>query len=236
MTTPRRRIPALLGCLALALATLGACGSDGDEADRPTETTAPDTEPGGSAGSGPGGDEPADAASPAGAGDEAPDGEGEGEADDGAGDAAPPGTSGDGGPCAAASALAEAFPGVAFGDPVPSTGEREVQDVAWSTVGCRWSSDSHEVRVQVAGPEGFADGFVCAEPLTGVGTHDVTPVDGLGDRAWWSWDDFQSGTGDLAACAGERRVDVTVRGPRGGDPIEEAEARRGATVLARALL
>ena len=240
MTSPRRLTLALLACLVLLL---GACGSDGDAAsdvDTESDATADDSAPTDDSdsagtedvGDGAGADGDSGSDSAGAEEDEGKDAGAESSDDD---DAA-----GDGGegPCAAGAVLGEAFPGAEFGDPIQSTGERGVQEVEWTTVGCRWESPTHEVRAQTAGPDDFEGGFVCAEPLDGpsAGMTETVVVDDLGDQAWWTWDDFQSGIGELAVCAGELRIDITVKGPRDGDPIDEASTLEGSKTLAEALL
>src|SRR5690606_19611096 len=91
-------------------------------------------------------------------------------------------------PCDAVAAdlVAEAFPGEAFGPPDRRTGTRGVNDVEWETTACRWESDTLEVRAAVAGPDDFADGFVCAEPITITSDETLVEVEGLGDQAWWT--------------------------------------------------
>lgn len=204
MKTTRRTILALAACAAL----LAACGSDSD-----------------------------DGAEETGASDmtsttvEAPDDEGSAEGEP-AGDGA--GADGPGDPCARSEqAVADAFPDLEFGAPRPSTGERSIQDLEWSTVGCHWDAEVREVRVQVAGPEGFDGAFECAEPLS-IGSLEVVPVSGVGEQAWWTWNDFRN-RGEVSACAGELRVDVEVIGHE-PDPITEDESRTAAEAIAAALL
>lgn len=204
---------ALFTCLALALA---ACGSDSD--DTTNVESDPDT-----------------TEAPTGSSTDEP------EPDASTGDAEPDETtdepaSGEG-PCAAGAVLGEALPGADFGEPTELTGDHGIQDVEWTSVGCSWESDTAQVRVHVAGPDDFADGFVCAEPLDGVaGADEISPVADLGDQGWFEWDDFQGGKGSLSVCAGERRIDVDVIGPRDGDPIDQETALAAATTIAEALL
>lgn len=117
----------------------------------------------------------------------------------------------------------------------PGQGDHGVQDVKWTPRTCRWMPSEVEVRVAIAGPDDFPEGFVCAEPL-GVWDDEVEVIDDLGDQAWFEWDDFQGGTGRLSGCAGELRLDISVAGPRDGTPISEDSARTAAVGLARDLL
>lgn len=212
MTTYRRLTCSLLACLAL---TLGACSSGDDTSTDDTSTEEPT----------------GDATTTT----ETTDDTSGGETD--AGDETDPGDETeevDVDPCTASAAFDEAFPGDEFDDPTELTGEQSVNDVKWTNAGCIWASPTQEVRVTAAGPDDFEDGFVCVEPLDGIA--EVEPVADLGDQAWWSWNDFQNGTGTLTVCSGESRVDITVAGPRDGEPIDADGARSGATVVADALL
>jgi len=248
----------LAAAVAIAGLVLGGCGSDDPDDDASSSTSAEDS----SAESGDGGDEATDdaavddAADDQGA-DDASDADGddaaggddagsddagsrdEDEGDDaGSGDGAGEGRASSAGidPCVALDIdeVGEAF-GLDLTEAGQLTGERTVQGVSWTTVACTWSSEAGaDVTAAVAGPDEFADGFTCAEPV-GV-LDDPTPIDGLGDQAWWTWDDFQGGKGDLAACAGELRVDVTVEGPREGPLLDEDQVREGSVAVAEALL
>lgn len=251
----------LAAAVAIAGLVLGGCGSDDPDDDASSSTTAEDS----AAESGDGGDDAAtddaaddevddqaaddtsDADGDDAAGDDdagsddagTDDGDEGDEGDDaGSGDGAGEGRASSAGidPCTALDIdeVGEAF-GLDLTEAGELTGERTVQGVSWTTIACTWSSEAgDDVTAAVAGPDEFAEGFTCAEPV-GV-LDDPTPIDGLGDQAWWTWDDFQGGKGDLAACAGELRVDVTVEGPREGPLLDEDQVREGSVAIAEALL
>lgn len=130
--------------------------------------------------------------------------------------------------------LGAALPGIDFEDPLPTSGTVGWQDVEWTITGCRWESPERVVDVDVADASDFVGGFQCVEPLARAA--EVSEVDGLGDRAWWIWDDFQGGEGRIVACQAEQWVSVEIRGDRSGPLIDEEETQAAALVIARALL
>jgi hypothetical protein len=131
-------------------------------------------------------------------------------------------------------ALAEALPGIDFEDPLPTSGTVGRRGVEWTVTGCRWRSPERVVDVDVADASDFPGGFQCVEPLERVA--EISEVDGLGDTAWWVWNDFQGGEGTIVACQGEQWVSVEIRGDRSGPLIDEEETRAAALVIARAVL
>lgn len=219
MIRPTTTIAGLTCCLALALA---GCSSSDGAADGSATTTSTATAATGAPEPATAGTEPErTSGSTAPAGQDAPDG---------------PATI-SAGTCEAVSAdlLAEAFPGVAFDAPQPTQGERRVNDVRWIAEACRWESATVTVRAAVAGPDGFTGGFVCAEPTGGVSEEGPVEVTGLGEQAWWTWDDFNGANANLAVCSGELRVDVDVDAPNGVE-VDPDAALEGAKAIAGALL
>jgi hypothetical protein len=143
--------------------------------------------------------------------------------------------SGTGGVCEIlASDDIESALGGAFEEGAPRTGEASVDGVEWTTTGCGWEGDAMDVTATIAPADAFPAGFECVEP--GISSGDVTSLDDLGALAWWTWDDFQGGTGTVIVCTDDTRIDVEVEGPRDGQPIDEAATRLGATTLATRLL
>lgn len=212
---------ATLACLPLALA---GCSSS-DEAGVATEATVTSTTTDGATGSLPGGGR---------SGDEQPEGS---SSDAGSERDTVVDDPGRGSPCDAVSPdlLGGAFPDVTFEAPETGQGQRGIGDTIWQTVTCRWESDVMRVRAAVAGPEGFEGGFVCAVPTRGVSKDEPVEVEDLGDRAWWTWDDFNGFDANLAVCAGELRVDIDVDAPDGVE-IDPVATRDGATAIVRALI
>ncbi|HEY8545323.1 MAG TPA: hypothetical protein VIL36_09760 [Acidimicrobiales bacterium] len=133
--------------------------------------------------------------------------------------------------------LAQAFPEVPFREPLDLTGTRGINDVEWTANGCVWESDIMDLRVVRAGPEGFSDGFVCAEPIQ-VGDPDgPVPVDGLGDQAWWKWGETLNGPkGELAVCQGELRVDADVKAVGDFVTMDPEATQAGLRQIAEAFL
>lgn len=130
--------------------------------------------------------------------------------------------------------MGAALPGFDFEAPLPKSGTVGWRDVEWTSTGCRWESPERVVDVDVADASDFPGGFQCVEPIARVA--EVSEVDGLGDRAWWIWNDFQGGEGTIVACRAEQWVSVEIRGDRSGPLIDEEETRAAALVIARAVL
>lgn len=124
--------------------------------------------------------------------------------------------------------------GGSFGAGTPRLGQASANEVEWTTTGCSWESDDREVAASVASGDDFPAGFECVEPSSLDG--EVTPLDDLGDLAWWTWDDFQGGTGTVIVCLADTRVEVAMEGPRAGPVIDEAATREGASSLASRIL
>lgn len=201
----RRRAIAAVALAALALA---ACGDDGDET---TTAGDPASEEATDDGTTSDGDEPGDG--------------------DAAGDAA---TSG-GHPCEVVTddLLAELFPGADF-ESRRLRGQHTVNEVEWRPDTCKWDSETFEVKVSTAGPDGFDGGFVCAETKGGMG-YELEVVEGLGDEARWLYDDFNGPNGALEVCEGELRIDVDIDAPNGTE-ADPAELRDAAVAIAETLL
>lgn len=105
-----------------------------------------------------------------------------------------------------------------FAAPTESSGGvSTVDDFNYKTVGCSFDSTDDEVEVDLnlSFAEQFDDGVVhCVEPSDHL--HPVTPVDGLGDSAWWQSQDFENSTdaeGELTVCVEEALIAVTIEGP-----------------------
>lgn len=128
--------------------------------------------------------------------------------------------------------VSEAFPHLEVTGGEERTVIKDDGEVDWQAHGCNWQSDAFDITLAVAGPEGFENGFECVE-LGGIG--DIEPVEGLGDAAWWKWDDLHGSKGSLAVCSGERRIDVDLLGDR-GTSADGTAARNGAVALARSQL
>lgn len=124
--------------------------------------------------------------------------------------------------------------GDAFEEGAPRTGQATVDGIEWTTTGCGWEGEGMDVVASLARGDDFPAGFECVEPSALSG--DVTPIDGLGSLAWWTWDDFQGGTGTAIVCTDDTRIEVEVEGHRDGQPIDETLARTGATTLAERVL
>jgi hypothetical protein len=131
-------------------------------------------------------------------------------------------------------ALSTALPGIDFDDPLPTSGTAGSGNVEWTISGCRWESPERVVDVDVADASDFPSGFQCVKPVNRVA--EVSELDGLGDTAWWVWNDFQGGEARVVACQAEHWVSVKIRGDRSGPLIDEAETRAAALVIARAVL
>lgn len=121
-----------------------------------------------------------------------------------------------------------------FGDGTPRFGQASANEVEWTTTGCSWESADAEVAASIAHGDDFAAGFECVAPSSLAG--EVTPLSDLGDLAWWTWDDFQGGTGTVIICRDDTRIELAVEGPREGPAIEEATTRDGAVGLASRIL
>jgi hypothetical protein len=106
-------------------------------------------------------------------------------------------------------------------------------DLTWTPDECQWENEVLEIEVQVAGDDDFPDGgLLCPEPL-GVGAQ-VTPVDGLGDSAFWVYDD-NDGEGTLRVCTATALVDATIA-PDDIAPLDAATTQAAATALAEQVL
>lgn len=114
-------------------------------------------------------------------------------------------------PCGVASAdeLAAVF-GTDLGEGRERTSHTtQVQNVVWHPQVCVWEVDDLEVELHVADAAAFESGSLeCVEPL-GIG-EDVQPVGGLGDQAWWEFDETDEG--ELRACTETHVLDVKVDG------------------------
>lgn len=124
--------------------------------------------------------------------------------------------------------------GGTFGEGAPRFGQASANEVEWTTTGCSWESHDMEVAASIARGDDFPAGFECVEPSSLDG--DVATLEGLGDLAWWTWDDFQGGTGTVIVCAEDARIEVEAEGPREGPAIDEIATREGASTLASRIL
>lgn len=111
--------------------------------------------------------------------------------------------------------------GVELEGPEAETGSSTQNEASWTNVGCDWENDASELELDLdlAVPADFADGsIVCVEP-GGVG--DVTPVDGIGNQAWWSFYDFDEVEGKLRVCTDDALVEFSVDAKSGSIGSDE---------------
>lgn len=100
--------------------------------------------------------------------------------------------------------------GVELEGPEPSMGSSDQNGATWMSTGCDWENDDAdlEIDLDISQASDFPDGTVtCIEP-GGVG--DVTPVDGIGNQAWWKFDDFNEVEGELRVCTDDRLIEFSV--------------------------
>ncbi len=117
-------------------------------------------------------------------------------------------------PCGAAEpAELDAIFGTAFGDGSVGSSTITENDLVWTADSCTWAASDTEVRVRIAGSEDFSEGFVCLEPL-GIAS-DPEQVSGIGDQAWWLFDDFSGAEGELRVCTGETLIEVLIEAESG---------------------
>jgi hypothetical protein len=112
----------------------------------------------------------------------------------------------------------EAVFGVDFGLPDDQTGAvSTVDDFNYKTVGCEFESMDEEIDVDVhlSFGEQFEDGAVhCIEPSGDL--HPVTPINGLGNDAWWRSTEFANSTnaeGDVTVCLDAALLRIVAEGP-----------------------
>ncbi|MHA6693493.1 DUF3558 domain-containing protein [Homoserinimonas sp. A520] len=113
--------------------------------------------------------------------------------------------------------------GVDLQGPDPSTGDSDQNGVTWTSTGCDWEGEGElEIDLDISEASDFPDGKIaCIEP-GGVG--EVTPVDGIGNQAWWKFDDFNEVEGELRVCTDDRLVEFAVdaeTGSMSSDDLKE---------------
>lgn len=103
--------------------------------------------------------------------------------------------------------------------PDPEAGSNDQNGVTWTSAGCDWEGEGLEIDLDISESSDFADGKVaCIEP-GGVG--DVTAVDGIGDRAWWKFDDFNEVEGELRVCTEDQLIELAVDAETGSMSTDE---------------
>jgi hypothetical protein len=116
--------------------------------------------------------------------------------------------------------LADIF-GVELEGPEPSTGDSDQNGVTWTSTGCDWENEALELEIDldISVASDFPDGTInCIEP-GGVG--DVTAVEGIGNQAWWKFDDFNEVEGELRACTDDQLVELAVDAQSGSMTPDE---------------
>jgi hypothetical protein len=120
--------------------------------------------------------------------------------------------------------------GVELDGPEPSTGDSDQNGVTWMSTGCDWENDAAELELDldISVASDFPDGTInCIEPGA-VG--EVTPVDGIGDQAWWKFDDFNEVEGELRVCTSDRLVEFAVDGQTGSMTTDELKEKAQSAV------
>jgi hypothetical protein len=122
-------------------------------------------------------------------------------------------------PCGAADAVQlESIFGAPFGDGTVGSATVTQNDSTWTADSCSWeSSDGFELSLRIAEEVDFADGLECLEPL-GIGS-EVTPVEGIGEGAWWVFEGGDDAEGELRVCAGTAVIDVLVEAASGDSEV-----------------
>lgn len=113
--------------------------------------------------------------------------------------------------------------GVELQGPEPSTGDSDQNGVTWTSTGCDWEGEGElEIDLDLSAASDFPDGEIaCIEP-GGVG--DVTPVEGIGNQAWWKFEDFNEVEGELRVCTDDQLVELAVdaqTGSMSSDDLKE---------------
>jgi hypothetical protein len=114
--------------------------------------------------------------------------------------------------------------GTKFSNPARSGGGRSTfDDFNYKTVGCSFETsdlattddNAIEVDLNLSFAEQFNDNTVhCIEPSDRI--HPVTPVDGVGNQAWWQSQDFENSPdadGELTVCVDEALIGIHIEGP-----------------------
>lgn len=103
----------------------------------------------------------------------------------------------------------------------PQTVNHEHNDLAWVSHGCEWENEAADLEfgLGISTADDFPDGVVgCFEP-GGIG--EVTPVEGIGAKAWWKFDDFNEAEGTLLVCTAEALVEFEVDAAAGSYSSDE---------------
>lgn len=111
--------------------------------------------------------------------------------------------------------------GVDLEGPEPSMGDSDQNGVTWTSTGCDWENDEAEIEIDldISDSSDFPEGTItCIEP-SGVG--DVTPVEGIGNQAWWKFDDLNEVEGELRVCTEDRLVELDVDAESGSMTSDE---------------
>lgn len=111
--------------------------------------------------------------------------------------------------------------GVKLEGPEPSMGNSDQNGVTWTSAGCNWENEETELEIDldISGVTDFPEGAInCIEP-GGVG--EVTAVEGIGNQAWWKFDDFNEVEGELRVCTDDQLVELAVDAETGSTTSDE---------------
>jgi hypothetical protein len=118
--------------------------------------------------------------------------------------------------------------GVDLDGPDASTGNSDQNGVTWTSTGCDWESqeEKFEVDLDISQGSDFPNGTVtCIEPG---GSGEVTAVEGIGNQAWWKFEDFNEVEGELRVCTDDQLVEFAVDADAGSlsseDLLEKAKS------------
>jgi len=115
--------------------------------------------------------------------------------------------------------------GVELEGPEPSMGSSDQNGVTWTSTGCGWENDEIdlELDLDISDASDFPEGAItCIEP-GGVG--DVSPVEGIGNQAWWEFDDFNEVEGTLRVCTDDRLIELEVDAETGSMTSDELKEK-----------
>lgn len=120
--------------------------------------------------------------------------------------------------------------GIDLTGPDASTGDSDQNGVTWTSTGCDWENDAErfEIDLDISQGSDFPDGsIVCIEP-GGVGG--VTPVEGVGTRAWWKFDEFDEVEGELRACTDDSMVEIAIDAAAGSITSDELREKAASAI------
>jgi hypothetical protein len=107
--------------------------------------------------------------------------------------------------------------------PDPETGSSDQNGATWTSTGCDWEGAGLEIDLDISEGSNFPGGSVeCIEPG---GAGDVTAVEGIGNQAWWKFDDVDEVEGELRVCTDDRMVELEVDGETGSMSSEELQEK-----------